>query len=86
MFKKLFLISSFLFLLRCNTSTVDTSSKSKTENSIYGDLKNNSLSVKFDSDDKISVYRNLGEKPILTQNAKKNFRPFLHPIVSPLID
>ena len=83
MFKKLFLISSFLFLLSCNTSTVDTSSKSKTENSIYGDLKNNSLSVKFDSDDKISVYRNLAEKPILTQNAKKNFRPFLHPIVSP---
>ena len=56
MFKQLFLISSFLFFLSCNTSTVDTSSMSKTENSIYGDLKNNSLSVKFDSDDKISVY------------------------------
>ena len=83
MFKQLFLISSFLFFLSCNTSTVDTSSMSKTENSIYGDLKNNSLSVKFDSDDKISVYRNLAEKPILTQNAKQNFRPFLHPIVSP---
>ena len=31
----------------------------------------------------ISVYRDNVPAPILTQNAKPDFRPYLHPIVSP---
>ena len=81
--KHLSLFLSLLFLLSCNSSSVDTTRNTKSKNSTYGDLNNNKLNIRFESDDKISVYRNLAEKPILTQNAKKNFRPFLHPIVSP---
>ena len=32
---------------------------------------------------KISVYRAGQAEPILTQNARKGFRPYLHPIVAP---
>ena len=81
--KHLSLFLSLLFLLSCNSSSVDTTRNTKSKNSTYGDLNNNKLNIRFESDDKISVYRNLAEKPILTQKAKKNFRPFLHPIVSP---
>ena len=81
--KHLSLFLSLLFLLSCNSSSVDTTRNTKSKSSTYGDLNNNKLNIRFESDDKISVYRNLAEKPILTQNAKKNFRPFLHPIVSP---
>jgi putative membrane-bound dehydrogenase-like protein len=31
----------------------------------------------------IAVYRRDGKEPILTQNARANFRPYLHPIVAP---
>ncbi len=31
----------------------------------------------------ISVFRGLGNKPILVQNAKADFRPFIHPIQAP---
>ena len=31
----------------------------------------------------ISIFRKNGKSPILTQVAKDNFRPFLHPIVAP---
>ena len=31
----------------------------------------------------ISVFRTNGNRPILTQNAKANFRPYLHPIAAP---
>ena len=31
----------------------------------------------------ISIFRNDEEKPILTQNARPDFRPYLHPIEAP---
>ena len=43
-------------------------------------------SLKIIQDDKsstISIFRKNGKTPILTQVAKDNFRPFLHPIVAP---
>jgi putative membrane-bound dehydrogenase-like protein len=36
-----------------------------------------------DSTDTISVYRERGDEPILTQNFSKDSRPYIHPIVSP---
>ena len=31
----------------------------------------------------IQVFRHGGEEPILTQNARPDFRPYIHPIVAP---
>lgn len=39
--------------------------------------------VKDEKAQTISVYRIDGKMPILTQNAKADFRPYLHPIVAP---
>lgn len=39
--------------------------------------------VQNDKEETISIFRGSENKPILTQNAKANFRPYLHPIVAP---
>lgn len=39
--------------------------------------------VAGENGDTIAVYRDGGTEPILTQNAKADFRPYIHPIVSP---
>ena len=36
-----------------------------------------------DTTNTISVYREDGKEPILTQNARPDFRPYIHPIVAP---
>ncbi len=42
------------------------------------------LTVRLDEDaGTISIFRNSEDEPILTQNAKSDFRPFLHPIATP---
>ena len=42
------------------------------------------LVAKINSDgNSINVYRNGSERPILTQNAGPNFRPYIHPLISP---
>jgi len=59
-------------------STIVTASSSTTV------LEAGSLRVRRDeSAGTISVYRPDGEQPILTQNARADFRPYLHPIVAP---
>lgn len=43
-----------------------------------------SLSLEHDEDaGTISVYRGNDKRPIITQNAKEDFRPYLHPITAP---
>ncbi|MEQ8881036.1 MAG: DUF6807 family protein, partial [Cyclobacteriaceae bacterium] len=44
---------------------------------------NPDLFVKMDADSTLSVFRKSEEKPILVQNAKSDFRPYIHPIVAP---
>ncbi|CAN5184157.1 hypothetical protein BH23BAC1_BH23BAC1_45440 [soil metagenome] len=39
--------------------------------------------IKNESEGTISVFRQNGETPILTQNAKPDIRPYIHPIVAP---
>ncbi|MEO6287798.1 MAG: PVC-type heme-binding CxxCH protein [Dyadobacter sp.] len=39
--------------------------------------------VQNEKEETISIFRGSENKPILTQNAKANFRPYLHPIVAP---
>jgi putative membrane-bound dehydrogenase-like protein len=39
--------------------------------------------VQNENDETISVFRGDEKTPILTQNAKANFRPYLHPIIAP---
>lgn len=48
-------------------------------NSIAAPLR----AVAGENGDSIAVYRDGGTEPILTQNAKADFRPYIHPIVSP---
>jgi hypothetical protein len=39
--------------------------------------------VQNEKEETISIFRGSENIPILTQNAKANFRPYLHPIVAP---
>jgi len=75
-----FLIIVLIFV-SCNTSPSINSKLNSV--SLDGDLQNSTLTAKFDNHNSISIYRNNAENPILTQNASENFRPYLHPIVSP---
>ena len=56
---------------------VNNEVKNKTSNS---PLLTASIS---DEGNSIKIYRNGLDKPILTQNAGTNFRPYIHPIISP---
>ncbi len=44
---------------------------------------NPDLLVKMDTDSTLSVFQEGEKKPILVQNAKPDFRPYIHPIVAP---
>jgi hypothetical protein len=49
-----------------------------------GNVDGNELSIEHDEDaGSISVYKNNEETPILIQNVKENFRPYIHPIEAP---
>ena len=78
---KLYITFFFIFLFSCNTSqtsmNVNNEVKNKTSNS---PLLTASIS---DEGNSIKIYRNDLDKPILTQNAGTNFRPYIHPIISP---
>ena len=59
---------------------------SKRKQKIYKDklVKDSQLRiVQNQSAETISIFRGNETKPILTQNAKANFRPYLHPLVAP---
>ena len=74
---------NFLFcLLFLATSTqLLLAQSNKTKSS---PLKITSLFITQDAKtSSISIFRKNGKSPILTQVAKDNFRPFLHPIVAP---
>lgn len=68
-----------LFLASLNQLSLAQSNKTKS-----GPLKITSLYIVQDEKSStISIYRKNGKTPILTQVAKDDFRPFLHPIVAP---
>lgn len=56
----------------------------KSENAEQTSTGEISLRIEQDKDaGAISVFRSDGKEPILTQNAKADFRPYLHPIATP---
>jgi putative membrane-bound dehydrogenase-like protein len=68
-----------LFLTSLNPLSIAQSNKTKSS-----PLKITSLFITQDAKtSSISIFRKNGKSPILTQVAKDNFRPFLHPIVAP---
>lgn len=49
-----------------------------------GNIGGSILSIEHDEDaGSISVYKNSEETPILVQNVRENFRPYIHPIEAP---
>ena len=78
---KYHLLITIFFLFSCNT----------TQNSIDINSENNDVSSNIplltatmdNQSNSIKIYLKGSEKPILTQNAGTNFRPYIHPIVSP---
>ena len=78
---KYHLLITIFFLFSCNT----------TKNSIDINSKNNDVSSNIplltatmdNQSNSIKIYLKGSEKPILTQNAGTNFRPYIHPILSP---
>ena len=49
------------------------------QDSVAGTLR----AVADGNNETISIFRDGGKEPILTQNAKPDFRPFIHPIIAP---
>ncbi len=61
----------------CTRSSADESSQQQPEIST-------SLTITLDENETaLSIFRKGEEEPILTQNAKDDFRPFIHPLVAP---
>nr|WKN39870.1 PmoA family protein [Tunicatimonas sp. TK19036] len=57
---------------------------SSTQNEEAGQTGTQKLVIRQnDSEESISVFREGQDEPILTQNAREDFRPYLHPIVAP---
>ena len=53
---------------------------------LFGALEASSNPLRVEHDKvagTISVFRTTSDEPILTQNAKVDFRPYIHPIVAP---
>lgn len=65
------LVFTLAFLQNCTTSQSQKEEPSKLR------------LVQNDKDGTISVFREKGKEALVTQNAKPDFRPFLHPIMSP---
>jgi len=74
-------IALVYILLSCNASnSIDV----RSEASLPKSNKTPDLVAKINSDgNTITVYRSDSERPLLTQNAGLNFRPYIHPIISP---
>ncbi|MGK0139914.1 MAG: putative membrane-bound dehydrogenase-like protein, partial [Algoriphagus sp.] len=70
----IFLLFTFTFFQNCTTSQNSESQKN--------DSKKLRL-VQNDKDETISVFREDEKEALVTQNAKLDFRPFLHPVMSP---
>ena len=76
--KHLVLLYSILFFA-INNFVIAQNSKSSS-----GQSKTTSLTIiQDDKSSTISIFRKNGKSPILTQVARDNFRPYLHPIVAP---
>lgn len=74
--KSILLLPSLCFILSCGTSP-KTSNETATEEPSQLLLKQN------EAEGTIAVFREGEKEPILTQNAKDDFRPYIHPIVAP---
>ena len=71
-------ISIFIVCYGCGT--LPSQAYGKGEGATYGEV------LRIEQDEKagtISVFRTDGKEPILVQNAKKDVRPYIHPIVAP---
>ena len=74
---KNYLLPYFLLLLvGCTGSSSNTTNDQQTHN---GEV---TLVLRQD-DESISVFRKNTAQPLLTQNAKDDFRPYIHPIIAP---
>lgn len=56
--------------------------KGKNQDGSAGDLKKLSIEH-YEDTGKIDVYRKGGDEPVLTLNAREDFRPYIHPIIAP---
>ncbi|MEQ9442117.1 MAG: PmoA family protein [Cyclobacteriaceae bacterium] len=66
------------FFYGCNTKQAQDGDQASADTEVQ------TLMIRQDENgEAISVFRKNEEKPILTQNAKADFRPYLHPIVAP---
>ena len=69
----------FILFFAINNFVIAQNSKSSS-----GQSKTTSLTIiQDDKSSTISIFRKNGKSPILTQVARDNFRPYLHPIVAP---
>ncbi|RCR67226.1 PVC-type heme-binding CxxCH protein [Larkinella punicea] len=76
--------SVFLFLTLIILSSASFFQRSQTGSSRQPPGTGKPLRIKQDAKTgKISVFRSDGQKPIVVQNAKPDFRPYLHPINAP---
>ena len=73
---KIFSILMIVILISFNCSSQNPNQ--------YGSVSETNLRVKEDKVlGTISVYRTNGKLPILTQNARSDHRPYIHPIIAP---
>lgn len=73
-------VSIFIFILMVSFGCDFNKSKAPDQAS----STDNSLRIEQDHNSgTISIFRSAGKEPILTQNAKADFRPYLHPIAAP---
>jgi len=77
MMRKMTVILLCLFMALFSSSCAKVKQMDK-----RGTLMSNSLRVDFQSD-KVQIFRQGQDQPILVQNAVKNERPYIHPILSP---
>jgi hypothetical protein len=74
--KNFFAIAVLLFSISCNKSTIE-STESVSDEPTTLMLEENL------EEGTISIFRQGEKEPILVQNAKDDFRPYIHPIVAP---
>ncbi len=70
------IFSLALLCLSCGQQSTDADENKTTSQQV------NEFRIEH-SEETINIFRTDGSEPILTQNAKENFRPYLHPIKSP---
>ena len=74
--------ASLLFLLACFTVGCKNSTSKKVDE-IHSDIPAGRLLSLKEGDTTISVFLQGEQEPVLVQNAKDDFRPYIHPIVAP---